>query len=158
MTKWCWFFTFHPFSYKRRWEDFRATSNSMDRVDRGECDGGLNSSSARRHSGLKVRKIDYVTTLLTGECIWFKCGLYLRFIAPNNLWKICIDLRPFSKCFRVPFLRTLRSPRSNNLEIQNDENSKWKLVKTRWNPNFGLSDLENDHLTSLTSKEAQWGE
>ena len=35
MTKWCWFFTFlYPFSYKRRWEDFLATSNSMDRVDR----------------------------------------------------------------------------------------------------------------------------
>ena len=95
------------------------------------------------------------SALLTAECIWFKCGLYLGFIHPINLWKICIDLRPFSKCFRVPFSRTLRSPRSNNLEIQNDENSKWKLVKTRWNPKFGLSDLENDLLTSTTSKGAQ---
>ena len=43
-----------------------------------------------------------------------------------------------------------------NLEIQNDENSKWKLVKTRWNPKFGLDDLDNDLLTSTTSKEAQW--
>ena len=66
------------------------------------------------------------TTLLTAECIWFKCSLYLRFIPPINLWKICIDLRPFSKCFRVPFSRTLRSPRSNNLVIQNDKNSKRK--------------------------------
>ena len=62
--------------------------------------------------------------LLTAENIWFKCGLYLRFIPPINLWKIWIDLRSFSKCFHVPFWRTLRSPRSNNLEIQNDENSK----------------------------------
>ena len=85
-----------------------------------------------------------------------KCDLYLRFIPPINLWKICIDLRPFSKYFNEPFSRTLRSPRSNNLEIQNDENSKWKLVKTRWNPNFGLGDLENDLLTSTTSEGAQW--
>ena len=72
-------------------------------------------------------------TLLTAEDIWF-------------------DFRPFSKYLRVPFLR----PRSNNLEIQNDKNSKWKLVKTRWNPNFGLSDLENDLLTSTTSEGVQW--
>ena len=62
--------------------------------------------------------------LLTAECIWFKCDLYLQFIPPINLWKICIDLRPFSKYFNEPFSRTLRSPRSNNLQIQNDENSK----------------------------------
>ena len=95
-------------------------------------------------------------SLLTAEDIWFKCDLYLRFIPSINLWKICIDLRPFSKYFSEPFSRTLRSPRSNNLEIQNDENSKWKLVKTRWNPKFGLSDLENDLLTSMTSEVAQW--
>ena len=46
--------------------------------------------------------------------------------------------------------------RSNNLEIQNDENSKWKLVKTRWNRKFGLGDLENDFLTSTTSEVAWW--
>ena len=80
--------------------------------------------------------------------LWFKCDLYLWFIPPINLWKICIDLRPFS--------RSLRLPRSNNLEIQNDENSKWKLVKTRWNPKFGLGDLENDLLTSRTSEWARW--
>ena len=62
--------------------------------------------------------------LLTAEDIWFKCDLYLRYIPSINLWKICIDLRPFSKYFSEPFLRPLRSPRSNNLEIQNDENSK----------------------------------
>ena len=28
---------------------------------------------------------------------------------PINIWKICIDLRLFSKCFTVPFLRPLRS-------------------------------------------------
>ena len=54
-----------------------------------------------------------------------------------------------------PILRTPRSPRSNDLEIRNDENSKWKLVKTRWNPKFGLSDLENDLLTSASSEGAQ---
>ena len=91
-------------------------------------------------------------TLLTPEDIWFKCDLYLRFIPPINLWKICIDLRPFSKCFRVPFSRTLRSLRSNNLEIQNDENSKWKLVKTRWNPKFGLSDLKKRGSVSFFKK------
>ena len=32
--------------------------------------------------------------LLTAERIWFKCDLYLRFIPPINLWKVCIDLRP----------------------------------------------------------------
>ena len=94
--------------------------------------------------------------LLTAEDIWFKCDLYLQFIPPITLWKICIDLRTFSKCFCVPFSRTLRSLRSNNLEIQNDENSKWKLVKTRWTPKFGLSDLENDLLTLMTSEGAQW--
>ena len=63
-------------------------------------------------------------TLFTAEDILFQCDLYLQFIPPINLWKICIDLRPFSKYFNEPFSRTLRSPRSNNLEIQNDENSK----------------------------------
>ena len=106
------------------------------------------------YSPISIIKND--STLLTAERIWFKCDLYLRFIPPINLWKICIDLRPFSKYFNEPFSRTLRSPRSNNLEIQNDENSKWKLVKTRWNPKFGLSDLENDLLTSTTSEMAQW--
>ena len=49
-------------------------------------------------------------TLLTAERIWFRCDLYLRFITPMNIWKICIDLRPFSKYFNEPFSRTLRSP------------------------------------------------
>ena len=65
-----------------------------------------------------------IKTLLTAERIWFKCDLYLRFIPPINLWKVCIDLRPFPKYFNEPFLRTLRSPKSNNLEIQNNINSK----------------------------------
>ena len=97
-----------------------------------------------------------IQSLLTAEDIWFKCDLYLWFIPPINIWKICIDLRPFLKCNEGRFSRSLRSPRSNNLEIQNDENSKWKLVKTRWNPNFGLSDLKNDLLTSTTSEGTQW--
>ena len=42
-----------------------------------------------------------VVSLLTPEDIGFKCDLYLQFIPPINLWIICIDLRPFSKCFRV---------------------------------------------------------
>ena len=73
---------------------------------------------------LRLRNLRQAKSLLTAERIWFKCDLYLRFIPPINLWKVCIDLRPFSKYFNEPFSRTLRSPRSNNLEIQNDENSK----------------------------------
>ena len=39
----------------------------------------------------------------------FFCDLSLTFfIPPINIWKICIDLRLFSKCFTVPFLRPLR--------------------------------------------------
>ena len=86
----------------------------------------------------------------------FFCDLYLQFIAPIKIWNKCIDLRLFLKCKEGLFSRSLRSPRSNNLKIQNDENSKWKFVKTRWNPKFGLSDLENDLLTSTTSEGAQW--
>ena len=72
-----------------------------------------------------------LSSLLTAERIWFKYDLYQRFIPPMNVWKFYIDLRPFSKYFNEPFSRTLRSPISNNLEIQNDENSTWKLfVKT----------------------------
>ena len=97
-----------------------------------------------------------LNSLLTAERIWFKCDLYLPFMPPINTWNIWIDLRPFLKCKEGPFSRSWRSPRSNSLEIQNDENSKSKLVKTRWNPKFGLSDLENDLLTSMTSKGAQW--
>ena len=87
--------------------------------------------------------------LMCAEDIWFLCNLYLQFIPPVNFWKICIDLSPFSKYFSEPCLRRLRSPRSSNLKIQNDENSNWKLVKIRWNPKFGLSDLENDLFTSM---------
>ena len=44
----------------------------------------------------------------------------------------------------------------NDLKTQNNQNYKWKLYKTRWNPKFGLSDLKNDLLTSMTSEGAQW--
>ena len=74
---------------------------------------------------------DGLLALLTAERIWFKCNLYLRFIPPINICNIWIDLRPFLKCKEGPFSRSWRSPRSNNLEIQKDENSKPKLVKTR---------------------------
>ena len=77
-----------------------------------------------KRSGSKDQNDTISEALLTAERIWFKCNLYLQFIPSMNLWKICIDLRPFSKYFNEPFSRTLRSPRSNNLEIQNDENSK----------------------------------
>ena len=39
----------------------------------------------------------------------FKCNLSLQSIPRINLWNKCIDLRLFSKCFAVPFLRPLRS-------------------------------------------------
>ena len=113
----------------------------------------LRNARSSTYTFCKSRSAD---TLLTAERIWFKCDLYLRFIPPINIWNIWIDLRPFLKCKEGPFLRSWRSPRSNNLEIQNDENSKSKLVKTRWNPKFGLSDLENDLLTSTTSEVAEW--
>ena len=142
---------------------------SVELLDKCACRGGwivvVKSVEQESEDSHRDRLITYYIawdreerdwSLLTAERIWFKCDLYLRFIPPINLWKVCIDLRPFSKYFNEPFSRTLRSPRSNNLEIQNDENSKWKLVKTRWNPNFGLGDLENDLLTSTTSEGAQW--
>jgi hypothetical protein len=62
----------------------------------------------------------------------------------------------FLKKIPEPLLRSPRSLRSNDLETQNAENSKWKLVKTKWNPKFGLSDLKNDLLTSMNSEGAQW--
>ena len=45
-------------------------------------------------------------SLLTVEDFWFKCDLYLQFIAPINLWNKCIDLRLFLKCKEGPFLRS----------------------------------------------------
>ena len=85
------------------------------------CSSCCHRSRSRRAVGSSE---NLGNSLLTAERIWFKCDLYLRFIPPINLWKVCIDLRPFSKYFNEPFSRMLRSPRSNNLEIQNDENSK----------------------------------
>ena len=84
------------------------------------------------------------------------CNLYLQFIAPINLRNKCIDLSLVSKYLCVLFLMSLRLPRSNILGTQKDKNSKWKVVKARWNPKFGLSDLENDLLTSTTTERAQW--
>ena len=53
--------------------------------------------------------------------------------------------------FEVAEVAEVKRPRT-----QNDENSKWKLKKTRWNPKFGHGDLENNLLTSMTSEEAEW--
>ena len=97
-------------------------------------------------------------TTNTSHCfvlLSFFCDLYLQFIAPVNLWNKCIDLSLFSKYLCVLFLMSLRLPRSNILGTQKDKNSKWKVVKARWNPKFGLSDLENDILTSETTERAQ---
>jgi hypothetical protein len=55
------------------------------------------------------------------------------------------------KSSTLGLLRSWRLSRSNDLETQNDENFRWKFVKTRWNPKFGLSDLKTDLLTSTTS-------
>ena len=66
-------------------------------------------------------------------------------------WDFFLGMHWFQKS-PEPILRTPRSPRSKDLKIQNNENSKLKLVKTRWNPKFGLSDLKNDLLTSTNSE------
>ena len=134
---WLWIITFRYTNLGRCWPGFKGIWCILGLCvvelakDKSNFTFLLSSSLLPKHNN----------SLLTAECIWFKCGLYLRFIPPINLWKIWIDFRSFSKCFRVAFSRTLRLPRSNNLEIQNDENSKWKLVKTRWNPKFGLGNL-----------------
>ena len=78
--------------------------------------------------------------------------LLLGHIGMKNSYFNCHELESST----LGFLRSLRSPRSNDLETQNDENSKWKLKKTRWNPKFGLCDLENGLLTTRTSEGAQW--
>ena len=75
----------------------------------------------------------------------------------NDYHRVKGDILKVQNCHEwksstLGFLRSLRSPRSNNLETQNYENSKWKLAKTRWNPKFGLSDLENDLLTQRPRK------
>ena len=49
-------------------------------------------------------------------------------------WNALISKMYFVKKFPEPLLRSPRLLTSNSLETQNDENSKWKLVKTRWNP------------------------
>ena len=74
------------------------------------------------------------------------CNLYLQFIAFINLRNKCIDLRLFSKYLRVLFLRSLRLPRSNNLETQND-----KII----NKNFQKLD-EIQNLASATLKMTSW--
>ena len=92
---------------------------------------------------------------MSGGNIWINFEAPQQYIYHINPRKKCRNLMQFLKYLAEPFLRSLRSLRSNNLETQNDENSKWKPVKTRRNPKFGLSDLENDLLTSTTSKGAQ---
>ena len=62
-----------------------------------------------------------------------------------NFWKN--SQIPFWGC-RGPWGQTTLNPKTTKLLNE--------LVKTRWNPKFGLSDLKNDLLTSMTSEEAQW--
>ena len=50
---------------------------------------------------MRIKIMFQRVSLLTPEDIWFRCDLYLRFIPPINLWKICIDLRPFSKYLQL---------------------------------------------------------
>ena len=84
----------------------------------------LRTVSSAEFEHFQQNKITWFTdSLLTAERIWFKCDLPLQFIPSINVWKFCIDLRPFSRYSNEPFSRTLRSPSSNNLEFQNDENS-----------------------------------
>ena len=47
---------------------------------------------------------------------------------PLIFGKLALIWGQFQNIFSEPFLRALRSLRSNNLEIQNDENSKWKRI------------------------------
>ena len=81
----------------------------------------LNKSLTNTEGFQRLARCIFKATLLTAEDIWFKCDLYLRFIPPINIWNICVDLRPFLKGKAGRFWRLSRS---NNLKIQNDENSK----------------------------------
>ena len=92
---------------------------------------------------------------LCGDILW-KFWWESRDIPHLFPWNALIPKIQFLKKIPVSFLRSLRLQRSNNLETQNNENSKRKLVITRWNPKFGVSDLENELLTSTASKVAEW--
>ena len=56
-----------------------------------------------------LQKVMHNDSLLIAEDIWFFCRLSPKFIPPFNIYKICIDLRLFSKILCVSFLRPLRS-------------------------------------------------
>ena len=74
-------------------------------------------------------------------------------------WNSLISKMSFLKKFTEPFWGPRRANEdqcSNFIKTKNDRNSKWKLVKIRWNLELGLSDLKNDLLTSMTSEGAQW--
>ena len=92
---------------------------------------------------------------MSGRKIWINFEAPTIYTSNQSLEKMQ-KLMQFLEYLAEPFLRSLRSVRSNNLETQNDKNYKWGLFKSRWNPKFDLSNLENDFLTSLTSKGAQW--
>ena len=82
---------------------------------------------------------------------------------PRKLWhtsSFLLECTDFKNVFfeKIPWAHSevaevteVKQPR-----IQNNENYKWKLLKIRCNPKFGLGDLENDLLTSVTSEGAQW--
>ena len=92
---------------------------------------------------------------LCGEILW-KFWWESRDIPHLFPWNALISKIQFLKKIAEPLLWSMRLLWSNYLETQSNENSKWKLVKTRCNPIFGVSDLENDFLTSTTSEWAQW--
>ena len=74
----------------------------------------------------------------------------------SPLWEKCQFVLKVQKCHELKFstLGLLRLPKS--YKPKTTEIFKLKPMKTRWNPKFGLSNLENDFLTSTTLKGAQW--
>ena len=66
----------------------------------------------------------------------------------------CTDFKKFWKKYRA------HSEDTEVAEVKRPQNTKWrkfwiKTCKTRWNPKFGLGDLQNDLLTSTTSEWVQ---
>ena len=64
---------------------------------------------------------------MSGRNIWIFFEAPQQYIHHINPWKKCSNLMQFLKFLAEPFSRSLRSPRSNDLETKNDENF---LMKT----------------------------
>ena len=92
-----------------------------------ECTGSCHENvHAPKAVSSNLQSTDGLTHM-SGRNIWifFKAPQqYIRHIIP---WKKCSNLMQFLKYLAELFLRSLRSPRSNDLEIKNDENF---LMKT----------------------------